>query len=50
MPTIAHLEAALRGWYPLWCAQLRIWSTQDVLLWIGLAAALLRTIWSLQKQ
>jgi hypothetical protein len=49
MPTIAHMEAVLRGWYPSWCAQLRVWSTEDILLWIVVAAALLRTAWSLQK-
>jgi len=43
MPTLAHIEAAFRGWHPSWLSQLRTWSTDEALLWLIVAFAFLRT-------
>ena len=51
LPGAAHLglgasqaECLLRGWWPNWQMQMRIWHAQEYLLWGGVLFAALATV------
>ena len=49
LPAASHIEAIIRGWYPHWISQLRIWSAQDWAIWSAFLLAASMTVRTLVR-
>ena len=45
----ASVMAHWRGWFPFWLSQLRVWSTEEALLWICVLVVFLCCVVHLAK-